>query len=276
MANFNQLSAWAGRTSVVIDAPHCGSHYPPDFDYVCDLRALRKAEDTHCDSLWNFAPGLGAAFVTADIARTYMNLNAELTEVTTLLRDDVWTEGTRNDEDGVLVPRRLADGTSIYARELTVREVQARLGLCWLPYHVSLASAIEAAYRRHGNVLHLNCYAMPSLGPLRADGAQEVNPDVILCDGDGQTADRNVTQSIADFFDDKGYEVGLNLPCKNLQLVRRHGSPSDARHSLQVLVNKRLYMDEDSLDLHRGLLTTRRTLMDLTELIVRGEIAALR
>jgi len=35
-------------------------------------------------------------------------------------------------------------------------------------------------------------------------------------------------------------------------------------------------MDEDSLDLHRGLLTTRRALMDMTELIVRGEVAAMR
>lgn len=276
MATFNQLSAWVGRTAVVIDAPHCGSHYPPDFDFACDFRALRKAEDTHCDSLWNFAPGLGAAFVTADFARTYMNLNADLAAVTALLRDGAWPHELQDDEEGVLVARRLDDGTSIYARELTVHEVQARLGRCWLPYHTSLASAVEAAYRRHGHVLHLNCYSMPSLGPKRTDGTRAVNPDMLLCDGDGQTADTGITQAIAGFLEDKGYMVGLNSPCKSLQLIRRHGGPRDGRHSLQVLVNKRLYMDEDSLDLHRGLLTTRRALMDMTELIVRGEVAAMR
>ena len=41
-----------------------------------------------------------------------------------------------------------------------------------------------------------------------------------------------------------GYVVAVNDPYKGVELVRAYSDPARGRHSLQVEINKRLYMDE--------------------------------
>ena len=41
-----------------------------------------------------------------------------------------------------------------------------------------------------------------------------------------------------------GYDVKVNDPYKGVELVRAFSDPPAGRHSLQVEVNRRLYMDE--------------------------------
>ena len=50
-----------GSTAVVLDSPHSGVTYPPDFGHCCELALLRTAEDTHVEKLYDFAPALGVA-----------------------------------------------------------------------------------------------------------------------------------------------------------------------------------------------------------------------
>jgi N-formylglutamate deformylase len=44
--------------------------------------------------------------------------------------------------------------------------------------------------------------------------------------------------------------VEYNHPYKGVELVRRHGNPAQQRHSIQVEINRKLYMDERTLALH--------------------------
>jgi N-formylglutamate deformylase len=43
---------------------------------------------------------------------------------------------------------------------------------------------------------------------------------------------------------DLGYRVALNDPFKGAELVARFGRPDEGRHSLQIEINRALYMDE--------------------------------
>ncbi|HVR48998.1 MAG TPA: N-formylglutamate amidohydrolase, partial [Pseudorhodoferax sp.] len=51
-----------GTTPLVLDSPHSGTVYPADFDHACDPLVLRRAEDTHVEKLYDFAPALGVAW----------------------------------------------------------------------------------------------------------------------------------------------------------------------------------------------------------------------
>ena len=274
MSTLSHLSQCSGRTPVVIDMPHAGSHYPCDFDYACNFMTLRRSEDTHCDLLWNFAPSMGAAVVSASVARTYINLNARVADVTRLLRDDAGPSVGDDDPEVSLVAQHLADGSPIYARELSLAEIRHRIEEYWLPYHRTLASMIAAAHSRHGHVIHLNCYSKPSLLHPCAEHDHSIDPDILLCDREGLSADTRITRSVERFLRERGLTVAVNRPFKDSELIKRHGNPSQGRHSLQIMVNKRLYMDEDTLDLRHGFLTTRRVLMDLAEWIVTRDVAA--
>ncbi len=45
-----------------------------------------------------------------------------------------------------------------------------------------------------------------------------------------------------------GYRVAINDPFKGAELVTRIGRPAAGRHSLQIEVNRGLYMDEDRIE----------------------------
>ena len=63
------VSSTPGTTALVLDSPHSGTTYPADFRAACDLSTLRRAEDTHVEKLYAFAPALGAAWVEAHFPR---------------------------------------------------------------------------------------------------------------------------------------------------------------------------------------------------------------
>ena len=42
--------------------------------------------------------------------------------------------------------------------------------------------------------------------------------------------------------------MAINDPYKGVEIVRRHGRPAAARHSLQIELNRRLYMEETTLE----------------------------
>ena len=49
-----------------------------------------------------------------------------------------------------------------------------------------------------------------------------------------------------------GYQVKVNDPYKGVELVRAYSDPKAGRHSLQIEINKRLYMDEATLRKNAG------------------------
>jgi N-formylglutamate deformylase len=50
------------------------------------------------------------------------------------------------------------------------------------------------------------------------------------------------------YLEQKGYTVAINYPFKGVELVRRYSDPTNYRHSLQIEINRRLYMNEVTLE----------------------------
>ena len=239
------VSSKPGSTAVVLDSPHSGTSYPEDFGHACELATLRLAEDTHVDWLYDFAPGLGLAWIEAHFPRSYLDVNRDLTELDVTLLDAPWPGpvevGPKVRLGKGLVWRLTDDGTPLYSRLLTVEEVQRRIDLCWRPYHAAVQQAIDAAHGRHGYSIHVNCHSMPAVAAANAtEFPGLVHPDFVLGDRDGSTASPALTQWIADFLNGRGYRVSINHPYKGVELVRRHSDPTRHRHSIQIEVNRRL------------------------------------
>jgi N-formylglutamate deformylase len=60
-----------------------------------------------------------------------------------------------------------------------------------------------------------------------------------------------------------GYAVAINDPYKGVELVRKHGRPDERRHSLQIEANRRLYMDEATLEKNAGFAVLEANLTQL-------------
>ena len=72
-----------------------------------------------------------------------------------------------------------------------------------------------------------------------------------------------------------GYQVKLNDPYKGVELVQRYADPAAGRHSLQIEINRRLYMDEVSFARTAGFDRLRRDLDTLTAALARYAKSAL-
>ncbi|MCM5681849.1 N-formylglutamate amidohydrolase [Schlegelella sp. S2-27] len=242
-----------GRTALVLDSPHSGTLYPADFRFACPAQALRMAEDTDVDTLWGFAPSMGAALLLAHFPRSYIDVNRALDELDASMLTGTWplplARSTKVRLGKGLIWRQLDDGTPIYDRGLSVAEAQMRIDRCWQPYHRLLDEAIAEARSRHPMVIHIDCHSMPSVAQAYStEHPYEAHPDFVLGDRDGTTAAPQLTRWIERFLNSRGYTVGVNHPYKGVEIVRRHGRPSEGCHSIQLEINKRLYMNETTLE----------------------------
>ena len=263
-----------GPAPLVLDSPHSGVAYPDDFRHDCALAVLRQAEDTHVEKLYDFAPGLGVAWIEALFPRSYIDVNRNTTELDVTLVEDPWADAVETTPAALnkvrlgkgLIWRMTDEGTPIYRRKLTAAEVRSRIDRCWRPYHEAVAQAIEAAHARHGYSMHLNCHSMPAVAATYAtDFPGLVHADFVIGDRDGSTASPALSQLVCETLRGFGYEVSYNHPYKGVELVRRYGEPQRQRHSIQVEVNRKLYMDETTLQPHAGFERLRGHLRTLVE-----------
>ncbi len=122
-------------------------------------------------------------------------------------------------------------------------EVEHRLEGYYGPYHEALSSLVQRTQQEFGVVWHLDCH---SWTPPRTgrEGRPVNHVDFSLGNRDGATCDADFTAFVAQRLRDMGYEVRVNRPFKGMEVVRRYGSPEHGRHSLQVEINRNLYMDK--------------------------------
>jgi len=270
----------AGNSALVLDSPHSGVVYPPDFQYACETSVLRRAEDTHVEKLYDFAPGLGAHWIEAHFPRSYLDANRNTTELDVALLDAPWPHAVETDPVVLgkvrlgkgLIWRTTDDGLPIYARKLSVDEVSRRIAACWVPYHAAVAQSIERAHAGHGYSVHLNCHSMPAIASSHAtDFPGEKHPDFVVGDRDGSTASPALSALVCAQLTAWGYSVAYNHPYKGVELVRRYGNPAANRHSIQLEINRKLYMNEATLELTAGYDRLKAHLRLLVELLLKTD-----
>jgi N-formylglutamate deformylase len=264
-----------GATPLVLDSPHSGTEYPDDFRPACELATLRRAEDTHVEKIYDFATALGAAWIEAHFPRIYLDANRDTAELDTSLLDGEWTEPIVTDPARLskvrlgkgLIWKFTDEGEAVYDRRLTVAEVRARIERCWRPYHAAVQRAIEEAHARHGYSIHINCHSMPAVSASHAtDYPGLVHPDFVVGDRDGSTASPALSGLICEHLRERGYSVAYNHPYKGVELLRRYGDPARHRHSIQIELNRGLYMDERTLVIKpEGLARLRADLRSLVQ-----------
>lgn len=236
---------------LVLDSPHSGERYPADFDHAPPRAEVRRAEDTHVARLWRCALSHGATLIEATFPRAYIDPNRSLDDLDPELLADAWdgpVVSSRKTEQGIGLVWRLArGGVPMYTRRLRAEEIRRRIDDFYLPYHAALAQELDAWHLRFGAVWHVDCHSMPAVGDVNADDPGRERADFVLGDRDGTTCAGEFTATVAHVLRDLGYRVAVNDPYKGVELVRRHGRPAARRHSLQIEINRRLYMDEETL-----------------------------
>lgn len=257
------------QAPVVLDSPHSGTIFPDDFKTDVPEMSLRRVQDSFVDELFSNAPDYGASLLRALFPRSYVDPNRAETDIDTRMIDGVWPHPAAPTEKSRLghglIWRICPAEHSMYSERLPAEAVERRIDRYWRPYHKALENEIERLHRNFGIVFHLNCHSMPSgSSPVVSRKSGVRRADFVLGDRDGTTCAPVFTQFVREWLEAAGYVVRLNDPYKGAELVSRYASPEIGRHSLQIEINRALYLEETSLRRTRGFEALKR---DLTGLV---------
>jgi N-formylglutamate amidohydrolase len=274
-----QLDPSGPAVPAVFDSPHSGVLAPADFAAMPSMEQLFGTADAYVDELFGAAPAHGAVLIAATFPRCYIDPNRSLEQLDPTMIDGPWALPTVSDvkiRRGVgLIWARLPSGDPFYDEPLPSAAALHRIERCWRPYHDAVERALDQAHGRFGGVWHLNCHSMRSHGTPRDEGgARQARPDMVLGDRDGTTCDPAFLDLVHGVLTGFGYGVTINRPYKGQELVRRYADPAGNRHSLQIEVNRGLYMDEQTGERNAGFEPLHAQLSRLIEAICRFAGAA--
>lgn len=247
-------AAVAVQRPLVFDSPHSGTTYPLSFDAALPVSQLRRAEDTHVDDLYGAAPAHGGALLRAFYPRAFIDANRKLSELDPSLLEDGWADPLQTSSktgvgSGLIWSLCPPDQAPIYDRKLSRAEVQDRIARYYRPYHMILRDLIRERHGRFGQVLHVNCHSMRSSSRLdRADGAENRRPDFILGDRDGTTCDPDFFAFLHETISGYGFSVGRNEIFRGQELVAAYSAPGAGVSSVQIEINRGLYMNEETTE----------------------------
>jgi len=260
----------AAPLPLVLDSPHSGTHYPADFAHLPPRAVVRRPRTRMSKRCSPARPMPGATLVEALFPRAYIDPNRHPSDIDPAVAGRT-VAGTRR---ALAQDRGSASDSSggwrkaacrCMARPLSVADVERRIALYYEPYHAAVAAALDERYRRFGVVWHLNCHSMPAVGDVMSDDPGRERAEFVLGDRDGTTCEPEFTAFVAATLSAMGYEVAINDPYKASSWCARHGRPAERRHSLQIEINRRLYMDEVSLARTAGFGALQADLVRLIE-----------
>jgi N-formylglutamate amidohydrolase len=262
---------------LVLDSPHSGFRIPSDFraslSTAVTIDDVREGEDCYIDELYLPAADKGIPLLAAQFPRTYLDPNRhagdiDLDTVAGGQWPDAHVPSGKARIGKALIWRTLDDGRPIWAQPLGVNAVRERIARYHQPYHAALRGLLDSAHAAFGVVYHINCHSMNAVsGAMGEGGAGVARADMVLGDRDGSTCDPAFTEFVRATLAGFGYNVKVNDPFKGVELVRAYSNPARGRHSLQLEVNKRLYMQGSNGPKTAGFASLQGHLMQLLDAI---------
>jgi N-formylglutamate amidohydrolase len=236
------------QSCVLFASPHSGRDYSWSFmrTSVLDDHVIRSSEDAFVDQLFECAPLFGASFIRAGAPRAYVDLNRACDEL-----DPALIEGVRRQRHNprvasglVVIPRVVANGRAIYRGKISREEAMRRIDTIWRPYHAKLQGLLDAAHRRHGQAVLLDCHSMPHEAMDGVMRSAMRRPDVVLGDRFGASASGEVVDRVEAAFVNAGFVVTRNTPFAGAYITQAYGRPARGQHAVQIEIDRSLYMNE--------------------------------
>lgn len=254
MAPFSVVEPVEQTIPLVFASPHSGHAYPQAFVSAARLDpvALRRSEDAFVDRIFAAAPRFGAPLLRAHFPRAYVDPNREPFELDPSMFADRLPEYVNVRSPRVAaglgtIARVVTNGEEIYRDKLTFPEALQRLEAHYFPYHRALQQLLDATRARFGCYLLIDCHSMPSIGgPMDADpGFRRL--DIVLGDCYGTSCAPQITALAERALREQGLRVRRNIPYAGGYTTRHYCRPADGLHTLQIEVNRCLYLDEERI-----------------------------
>ena len=220
-----------GSIPLLVSVPHDGRILPDDIAMTM-TEAGRDIPDTdwHVSKLYEFARGLGAATISAQLSRYVVDLNRPAD-------NEILYEGQVATG---LCPRQTFDGQDIYS-DGTGIDVAARVEQFWRPYHAKITDTLAEFRQSHGFALLWDAHSIASRVPRLFDGDLSI---LNVGTWDGRSCDAGIAGDVIEIAEDSPFEAVVNGRFQGGYITRHYGRHANNTQVIQLELAQRSYMDE--------------------------------
>lgn len=119
--------------------------------------------------------------------------------------------------------------------------------LIYEPFHKEVRAMFQNFHTKgFKNIYHLDAHSMPSLGTKMHRDPGEYRAEVVVSDCENTSAHPNFVDLVISAYAKAGFRVAYNWPYGGGRVTEQYGAPSKGHHSVQVELNRAMYMDEAS------------------------------
>ena len=113
------------------------------------------------------------------------------------------------------------------------------------PFHKEITKQI-INLKTMGNkdIYLMDLHSMPSKGLDFHRDTGESRKEIVISDNEGKSCSKTFKDLVLRAYKSAGFEVALNWPYTGGAITQYYGQPKLGQHSLQVELNRKLYMDE--------------------------------
>lgn len=248
---FEVVAPASQTVPLILNSPHSGACYPRAFLAASrlDERSIRRSEDSFVDTLFLPAVDLGAPLLRANFPRAWLDVNREPYELDPKMFDGSLPPFANIRSVRVAgglgtIARIVSESEEIYAAPLEVAEGLARIERVYKPYHEALQALVDATHSAFGQALLIDCHSMPST--VRG-GQGRLRPDIVVGDRYGASCSSEISDAAGHILSRLGYSISRNKPYAGGFITEHYGKPGLGFHTLQIEINRCLYMDERTL-----------------------------
>ncbi len=236
---------------VVLSSPHSGRCFPKEFlDNTClSEQELRSSEDSYVDELILPASEQGIPMIAMNLPRTFIDVSRDKIEIDDSMyfnhpspQKDI---GSRRCRVGLgVIHRTISQTKNIYSGLISYDEVQERITNVYDVYHQRLKQLVDRCYRKFGFCLLIDCHSMPSqiCSIMNEDKPIDFSLGTLFDESCPLSLSRRFYQTL----EDSNYRVELNRPYSGGFITFNYCQPRKHIFSLQMEVNRNLYMYENT------------------------------
>lgn len=230
---------------LLITIPHSGERVPPEATWLANLpeEILMCDVDRFVDKLYEPAlKKLSIPFVKTEWHRYIADLNR--------FPEDVDSSSVQGNPNKAGMHNRGFHWTvTTLNHKLMLQPIPQELHdqfvkLVYQPFHQSIQAEIKKIRDQYGEIFHIDAHSMPSMGTAMHRDPGERRADIVVSDCLGKSCKPEFRDLVIAAYCIAGFKVGYNWPYMGGRVTEQYGNPGQGCHSLQVELNRDLYMDE--------------------------------
>ena len=237
------------KNPVLLTVPHAGDFYPNIFiqNLKLKLDKVRKIEDFQSNRILDLMDFNSADVIIAKCSRVVVDLNRSRNAIDNVMFINRVNSHQIDEKKmisfGLGVFPKIIFSENIFKNKLPTSYAQSILESFYDPFHKVLSNQIDDLLNRFGICYHFDLHTMPS-NALRNFRKK---PDIVLGNNYGKSSSNELINYMRKNFENHGLIVELNNPYAGGFITRNYGNPSNGTETIQIEINRSLYMNEAKL-----------------------------